>query len=144
MTDTDRKPEMHNRYRSDDGTFDWITTNGNVEQAEEIKKKLREVFDPEIHINVHDLGLIYKMDVDNDNKCNVIMTLTSPFCPVAGEMPIWVKEAIQKVESITDVKVDMTFQPTFGPQHASELAQMELGMGAEPPEPDYDSWNRTG
>ena len=78
---------MHNRYRSDDGTFDWITTNGNVEQADHVKSKLREVFDPEIHINVHDLGLIYKMDIDNDNNCDIIMTLTSPFCPVAGEMP---------------------------------------------------------
>ena len=141
MTDTDRKPEMHNRYRSDDGTFDWITTNGNVEQAEHVKAKLREVFDPEIHINVHDLGLIYKMDIDNDNNCDVIMTLTSPFCPVAGEMPIWVKEAIEKVTSINTVKVEMTFQPTFGPEHASELAQMELGMGYETPEPSYDSWN---
>ena len=65
---------MHNRYRSDDGTFDWITTNGNVEQAEHVKAKLREVFDPEIHINVHDLGLIYKMDIDNDKINESILT----------------------------------------------------------------------
>ncbi len=137
---TEKQPDIHNRYRSDDLTFDWVTTNGNVEQANQIKQELRKVFDPEIHINVHDLGLIYKMDVDNDNNVDIIMTLTSPFCPVAGEMPQWVKEAVEKVQGINTVKIEMSFQPTFGPEYASELAQMELGM--ESPEPDlYENWN---
>jgi len=109
-------------------TFDWVTTNGNVKQANQIKEALRQVFDPEIHINVHDLGLIYKMDVDNDNNVDIIMTLTSPFCPVAGEMPKWVKEAVEKLPGINTVKVEMSFEPTFGPKMASELAQMNLGL----------------
>ena len=72
---TEKQPDIHNRYRSDDLTFDWVTTNGNVEQANQIKQELRKVFDPEIHINVHDLGLIYKMDVDNDNNVDIIWEL---------------------------------------------------------------------
>ena len=95
---TEKQPDVHNRYRSEDMTFDWVTTNGNIEQAKLIKEALRTVHDPEIHINVHDLGLIYKMDVDNDNNVDIIMTLTSAFCPVAGEMPKWVKEALRATD----------------------------------------------
>jgi len=125
---TEKQPDVYNRYRSEDMTFDWVTTNGNIKQAQLIKEALRTVHDPEIHINVHDLGLIYKMDVDNDNNVDIIMTLTSAFCPVAGEMPKWVKEAVEKVEGINTVKVELSFQPTFGPKLASELAQLELGF----------------
>ena len=75
---------------------------------------------------------------DDSVKCK--MTLTSPFCPVAGEMPIWVKEAIEAAEGVNTVNVEMTFTPTFTPEYASELAQMDLGFFSAP-EPDYDNWN---
>lgn len=122
MTDFNRKPH-------EDGTFDWDIQDPNI-NVENVKAVLKEVFDPEIHINIHDLGLIYHCDV-LDGSCKVIMTLTSPFCPVAGEMPEWVKEALLKVEGINSVEIEMTFDPTFGPEMMSELAQFSLNMFEE-------------
>ena len=118
-------------------TFDWVTTNGNVKQAQLIKEALRTVHDPEIHINVHDLGLIYKMDVDNDNNVDIIMTLTSAFCPVAGEMPIWTEQALLKVPGINKVDVQMTFEPTFNPSQMSEIAQFTLNLGDDNHDDEY-------
>ena len=126
MTEFNRKPH-------EDGTFDWDIQDSNID-VESVKTVLKEVFDPEIHINIHDLGLIYHCDVI-DGNCKTVMTLTSPFCPVAGEMPEWVKEALLKVEGINSVDIEMTFDPTFGPEMMSELAQFSLNMFDE--EPDY-------
>ena len=118
--------DKFNRKPSEDGTFDWEIQDTSID-VNSVKNVLKEVFDPEIHINIHDLGLIYHCDVV-DGKCNTVMTLTSPFCPVAGEMPVWVEEALMKVEGIKSVDVEMTFDPTFGPDQMSELAQFSLDM----------------
>lgn len=118
--------EKFNRKPSEDGTFDWEIQDTSID-VNSVKNVLKEVFDPEIHINIHDLGLIYHCDVV-DGKCNCIMTLTSPMCPVAGEMPVWVEEALLKVDGINDVAVEMTFDPTFSPDQMSELAQFSLDM----------------
>ena len=115
-----------NRKPSEDGSFDWEVQDKSID-TNRIKDVLKEVYDPEIHINIHDLGLIYHCDVV-EGKSDVVMTLTSPFCPVAGEMPVWVKEALLKVEGINEVNVEMTFDPQFGPDQMSEMAQFSLDM----------------
>lgn len=118
--------KFNRKHSPEDGSFDWEVQDKNIDVGQ-IKKNLQEVFDPEIHINVHDLGLIYHCDV-MEGKCEVVMTLTSPFCPVAGEMPEWVKQALLKVDGINECNVEMTFDPQFGPDQMSELAQFSLDM----------------
>lgn len=129
------KVEDFNRRNNEEGTFDLLITDENVKQ-EDIKKELREVYDPEISINIFDLGLIYHCDVV-DGKCKTVMTLTSPFCPVAGEMPVWAKNALMKVPGINEVDVEMTFEPTFSPSQMSELAQMTLNLDGDTRDDEY-------
>ena len=129
------KVEDFNRRKNSEGSFDLLITDETVKQ-EDIKKELREVYDPEISINIFDLGLIYHCDVV-DGKCKTVMTLTSPFCPVAGEMPVWTKNALMKVTGIKEVDVEMTFEPTFSPQQMSELAQMTLNLGEDYRDDEY-------
>lgn len=126
-----------NRKPSEDGSFDWEVQDKSID-TNRIKDVLKEVYDPEIHINIHDLGLIYHCDVV-EGKSDVVMTLTSPFCPVAGEMPVWVKEALLKVEGINEVNVEMTFDPQFGPDQMSEMAQFSLDMYSE--DNQYDQFD---
>jgi FeS assembly SUF system protein len=87
---------------------------------------LKTVYDPEIPVDIYELGLIYKVDLDDDRNLNIDMTLTAPGCPVAGEMPGWVENAAMAVEGIKDVKVNMVFDPPWGPERMSEEAQVAL------------------
>ncbi|HWF63106.1 MAG TPA: SUF system Fe-S cluster assembly protein [Rhizomicrobium sp.] len=89
---------------------------------------LKTVFDPEIPVDIYELGLIYKVDVSDHKDVTVDMTLTAPNCPVAGEMPGNVKAALEKVEGIGEVKVNMTFDPPWTPERMSEEAKLELNM----------------
>src|SRR5881398_3701622 len=82
--------------------------------------KLKTVFDPEIPVDIYELGLIYKVDVSDDKDVVIDMTLTAPNCPVAGEMPDNIKAALQKVEGIGEVTVNMTFDPPWTPDRMSE------------------------
>ena len=91
---------------------------------EEIKK----IFDPEIPVNIYELGLIYKIDVDEKNKVNVDMTLTSPNCPVAESLPNEVKEKIKKVEGVSDVNLKIVWEPTWTHDKMSEAAKLELNL----------------
>jgi len=124
-----------NRSPDAEGSFDLKITDPNVNQ-EDIKKELREVHDPEISINIFELGLIYHCDVVEGN-CTTVMTLTSPFCPVAGEMPIWTEQALLKVPGINKVEVQMTFEPTFNPSQMSEIAQFTLNLGDDNHDDEY-------
>ncbi|MEL6751168.1 MAG: iron-sulfur cluster assembly protein [Pseudomonadota bacterium] len=76
---------------------------------------LSSVYDPEIPVDIYNLGLIYRVDVDDDRKVDVTMTLTTPMCPVAGEMPGWVQNAISSVDGVQDVAVELTFDPPWHP-----------------------------
>lgn len=96
--------------------------------TDKIIKELKTVFDPEIPVDVFELGLIYKIDVDDDMKVLIDMTLTAPGCPVAGTMPGWVQEAVARVPGIAEVKVNMTFDPPWDPSRMSEEAKLELNM----------------
>ena len=88
----------------------------------------RSVFDPEIPVNIYDLGLVYTISIDPENVVNIIMTLTAPGCPVAGEMPGWVADAVSAVGGVKDVDVAMTFDPQWGMDMMSDEARLELGF----------------
>jgi len=89
---------------------------------------LKSVYDPEIPVDIYELGLIYKVDVADNKDVVVDMTLTAPGCPVAGEMPGMVKDALEGVEGIGSVTVNMTFDPPWTPERMSEEAKLELNM----------------
>ncbi|NIY99236.1 SUF system Fe-S cluster assembly protein [Salipiger sp. HF18] len=88
----------------------------------------RSVYDPEIPVNIYDLGLIYTIAIDPENAVKVTMTLTAPGCPVAGEMPGWVQDAVSAVPGVRDVDVDMVFDPPWGMDMMSDEARLELGF----------------
>ena len=91
---------------------------------EEIKK----IYDPEIPVNIYELGLIYKIDVDENNKVNIDMTLTSPNCPVAESLPKEVKDNIMKVEGVSDVNLNLVWEPPWDKDKMSEAAKLELNL----------------
>ncbi|MTH77414.1 SUF system Fe-S cluster assembly protein [Paracoccus aestuariivivens] len=88
----------------------------------------KTVYDPEIPVNIFDLGLIYTIDINDENVVRVIMTLTAPGCPVAGEMPGWVADAVEPLPGVKQVDVEMTFQPQWGMDMMSDEARLELGF----------------
>jgi FeS assembly SUF system protein len=88
----------------------------------------RTVFDPEIPVNIYDLGLIYTIDISAENDVNITMTLTAPGCPVAGEMPGWVADAVEPLDGVKQVDVQMTFEPQWGMDMMSDEARLELGF----------------
>ena len=87
----------------------------------------KTVFDPEIPVDIYELGLIYKVDIDDNRKVDIDMTLTAPGCPVAGEMPGWVENAVSSVEGVSGVDVKMVFDPPWTPDRMSEEAQVAVG-----------------
>ena len=97
------------------------------EKYPDIVKHLRKVYDPEIPIDIFELGLIYDLQPNEDNSCDVIMTLTAPNCPVAGDMPQWVQEAIGKA-GYSRVRVELTFTPPWTPDYISEDGRLYLGI----------------
>lgn len=88
----------------------------------------KTVYDPEIPVDIYELGLIYKVDIDDDRKVDVDMTLTAPGCPVAGDMPGWIETAARTVEGVTDVEVRLTFDPPWDPSRMSDEARLALNM----------------
>ncbi|HSN55882.1 MAG TPA: SUF system Fe-S cluster assembly protein [Candidatus Sulfomarinibacteraceae bacterium] len=89
---------------------------------------IKTVYDPEIPINIWEVGLIYDVSVDSTGKAHVLMTLTSPHCPVAESLPIEVRERVADVEGVTDVDVEITWDPPWDPDMMSEAARLELGF----------------
>lgn len=88
----------------------------------------RTVFDPEIPVNIFDLGLVYTVEIGAENDVGIIMTLTAPGCPVAGEMPGWVSDAVGAVPGVKSIDVQMTFHPPWGMEMMSDEARLELGF----------------
>ncbi len=89
---------------------------------------IKTVYDPEIPVDIYELGLIYKIDINDDRDVEVDMTLTAPGCPVAGDMPGWVENAIRSVEGIRDVKVGLVFDPPWSIDLMSDEAKLELNI----------------
>ncbi len=89
---------------------------------------LKTVYDPEIPVDIFELGLIYKIDIDDDRKVTIDMTLTAPGCPVAGDMPGWVEDAVGVVEGVREVKVNLVFDPPWDASRMSDEARVALNM----------------
>ena len=88
----------------------------------------RTVYDPEIPVNIYDLGLVYTIDINAENDVRLIMTLTAPGCPVAGEMPGWLNDAIEPVAGVKSVEVELTWDPPWGMDMMTDEARLELGF----------------
>lgn len=110
------------------------TTSPPLPQAEldaltdKLIEKLKTVFDPEIPVDIYELGLVYKVDVSDDKDVAIDMTLTAPGCPVAGEMPGWVEDAVKEIPEVRSVKVDLVFDPPWDPSRMSDEAKLALNM----------------
>jgi FeS assembly SUF system protein len=96
--------------------------------TEQLIAKLKTVFDPEIPVDIYELGLIYRVDVSDDREVMVEMTLTAPGCPVAGDMPGWVKDAIESIPEVKSCTVDLVFDPPWDPSKMSDEAKLQLNM----------------
>ncbi len=94
----------------------------------EIVKALKEVYDPEIPVNVYDLGLIYNIDVDDDNNVEIRMTLTAPNCPIADDILKEVHDKVKEIEEVNEVNVKLVFDPPWDKEMMSEEAKLDLGL----------------
>ena len=105
-----------------------ITPEELEQLTDDIIGALKSVYDPEIPSDIYELGLIYKIDIDDDRHVAIDMTLTAPGCPVAGEMPIWVENAVNAVPGINGCKVTITFDPPWDMSRMSDEARLALNM----------------
>lgn len=96
--------------------------------TDELIQELKKVYDPEIPVDIYELGLIYRVDINYDRHVDVEMTLTAPACPVAGEMPGWVEDAARKVEGVKSAKATLVFDPPWDPSRMSDEARLALNM----------------
>ena len=95
---------------------------------QKIIKEIKKVYDPEIPVNIYELGLIYKIEIDNKNNVKVDMTLTTPNCPVADSLPKQVKEYIMNVKGVSNVKLNLVWDPPWDKSKMSEAAKLELNL----------------
>ncbi len=95
---------------------------------EQVVEACRTVYDPEIPVNIYDLGLVYTVEISDEGAVNIFMTLTAPGCPVAGEMPGWVAEAVEPLPGVKQVDVELTWDPPWGMDMMSDEARLELGF----------------
>ena len=146
MPDTKETTETPDEAAPDatDGAQDKTDPNRELERPEtlpahlqpepetELHKKIVEalkgIYDPEIPVNIYDLGLIYNVDIHDDNHVDVLMTLTAPNCPAAGILPGQAEDAVRFVDGVESVYLELTFDPPFTPEMMSEEAQLELGF----------------
>jgi FeS assembly SUF system protein len=96
--------------------------------TDKLIEQLKTVFDPEIPVDIYELGLIYKVDVSDQKDVVIDMTLTAPGCPVAGEMPGWVEDAIREIPEVKSCKVELVFDPPWDPSRMSDEAKLQLNM----------------
>jgi FeS assembly SUF system protein len=101
---------------------------GNRQLEEAIIEKIKTVYAPEIPVNIYDIGLIYEVNIKEEGKAHVLMTLTSPNCPVAESLPLEVKEKVEEVEGISEAEIELTFEPPWTMDLLTDEAKLELGM----------------
>jgi FeS assembly SUF system protein len=117
-----------------DGSLTHSDTGSALSQAEldaltdRLIEQFKTVFDPEIPVDIYELGLIYRVDVSDDRDVVVDMTLTAPGCPVAGEMPGWVHDAVMQLDGIRSCNVNLVFEPPWDPSRMSDEAKLQLNM----------------
>lgn len=127
---SDHAEETHNNEAPEPPT-EKTSSEGPIDTEaikEEIVKALKTVYDPEIPVDIYELGLIYEIKVEEDGNTYVQMTLTAPNCPAAGILPGQVESSARSVEGVYDVKLDLVFDPPWTPERMSEAAKLELGM----------------
>jgi len=95
---------------------------------EQIIETMKTIYEPEIPVNIYELGLIYEVTVENDANVHILMTLTSPMCPVAESLPPEVEEKAAAIEGVNSAKVEITWDPPWDPEMMSDAAKLELGM----------------
>jgi len=98
------------------------------ELKEKVISEIKKIYDPEIPVNIYELGLIYNIDIDEKNKVNIDMTLTSPNCPVAESLPNSVKDTVLKVDGVSDVDLNLVWDPPWDKDKMSEAAKLELNL----------------
>ena len=98
------------------------------ELKEKVILEIKKIYDPEIPVNIYELGLIYNIDIDEKNKVNIDMTLTSPNCPVAESLPNSVKDSVLKVDGVSDVDLNLVWDPPWDKDKMSEAAKLELNL----------------
>ena len=119
---------MNNRTDHLEGEPLIIPSSTDHPLHESIVDACRSVFDTEIPVNIYDLGLIYTIEIDEESVVKVLMSLTAPGCPVAGEMPGWVATAVESVPGVKDVNVELIWEPPWGMEMMSDEAKLELGF----------------
>ena len=102
--------------------------NGKDILRDRIIQVLKTIHDPEIPVNIYELGLIYDIDIDDDNDVLIVMTLTAPNCPVADNLPLEVEEAVKRTEGVNNVQIRLTFEPAWSPDKISDEAKLTLGL----------------
>ncbi len=125
MSETADKHEI--QARDETSSASAIPADEIARMSDDIIGALKTVYDPEIPVDIYELGLIYRIDIEDDRSVKIDMTLTAPGCPVAGEMPGWVQNAVSAVEGVSNVEVNMVFDPPWTPDRMSEEAQVALG-----------------
>lgn len=108
------------------------SANGGAAETNPLRERVVEVlqtcYDPEIPVDIHELGLVYRVGVEDDGKVEVEMTLTSPACPVAGTLPPEVEQKIGRIEGVSSVRVDLVWDPPWNPDRMSDAAKLKLGL----------------
>ena len=112
----------------DDGAPTTIPQEELDRITDDLIQSLKTVYDPEIPVDIYELGLIYKVDLNDDRHVDIEMTLTAPGCPVAGEMPGWVEDAARKVEGVKSAKANLVFDPPWDISRMSDEARLQLNM----------------
>ena len=120
-------PTSHNKIKPKNA-MGMIAENLDEELKDKVINRLKTVYDPEIPVDIYELGLIYEVKKYPVDNLFVLMTLTSPNCPSAGEIPDMVKEALSTIEGINDIQVEITFDPPYDQEMMSEAAKLELGF----------------
>ncbi len=105
-----------------------IINTHNTELTQRIIDTIKTCYDPEIPVDIWELGLIYEINLDEENNLKVVMTLTSPSCPVAETLPPEVENKLREVEGVRSAKIELTFEPSWDKEMMSEVAQLELGF----------------
>jgi len=123
MSDTETKPHVR------EGIINTAIPPEEVARlSDDIISALKTVYDPEIPADIFELGLIYKIDIEDDRTVKIVMTLTAPGCPVAGEMPGWVENAVEGVEGVKSCVVNLVFDPPWDPSKMTDEAKLQLNM----------------
>ena len=128
---TEKIQDNEEKARAPEAAAEGVPTTSAPEHdqlRDDLVAALKTVFDPEIPVDIYELGLIYRLDVDDDRNIEVDMTLTAPGCPVAGDMPSWVENAVSSVPGVMQVKVNLVFDPPWDPSRMSEEARLALNM----------------